>query len=243
MGTAAIYNGFGRYETNDKGEQGITLTHGGVPFWFPFKQVTYIPDYTMREVDHRESSADGDAESTLVYKTFRLSGQRIAEELLETQIPVKNSDKGIILLTTAKKKDTYLTVPAGVSEEGQRLMAEVQEVAVSDADRQEAARRAMQFKQDTIRLYFQSKRERMAGGHGQLFPTGLLKAFMEELEVNDIDDVFVKKQNDTAVPAWFQQLMAMGSKQYVAPEVPVTPPPPVPPAAKGAQKQAAASLV
>jgi hypothetical protein len=29
----------------------------------------------------------------------------------------------------------------------------------------------------------------MAGGHGQIFPTGLIQVFMDELGIKDIDDV------------------------------------------------------
>jgi len=244
MSTAAVYNGFGKYESTPDGEKGITLLHGGVAFWFPFGKVTYLPDFTMREVDHRASSAEGEAESALVYQTFRLSGGRIAEELLETQIPVKNSLKGLILLSdNTIKKPTYVKVAAGCDEEGKRLFADVQEVEPSPYDVQEAERRALQFKQDTIKGYFQSKRERMSGGGGQLFPTGLIKIFMDELGVADLDDVFMAQQKKGASGmSGLEELVALlrqGAAPIVVPPVPPVPPPPPP----GKPQANAAALV
>ncbi len=196
MSTVAIFNGFGKYETNSvTGEKGITLSHGGIPFWLPFQSVAYIPDYTMREVDHDKSTPDGDAEGFLVYKTFRLSGERVAEELLETQIPNKNSLKGIIVIKGVRN-GTLLTVPSGVSEDGQRLMTEVHGVDPTPEEVAYATQSARSFKEQIVQEYLQSKRERMAGGQGRLFPTGLIRVFMDELGVKDIDDLSTKTQNN-----------------------------------------------
>lgn len=202
MSTVAIFNGYGQYEQNEHGQKGITLSHGGVPFWFPFDKVSYIPDWTMREVDHDASTANGEEEGVLTYKTFRLDGRRVAEELLETQIPFKNSYKGIILISNEKekRKNSYVEVPAGVSDDGQRLTAEVQEIEPTQYEIAEAHRRAREFKEETIQLYFQGKRERLAGGFGPIFPTGLIKVYMKELGVKDIDDVTRQLETAAATP-------------------------------------------
>ncbi len=229
MSSVAIWNGFGCYEQTNDGQKGITLKHGGIEFWFPFEQVTYIPDFTMREVDHRESASDGDEESILTYKTFRISGQRMAEEMLETQAPYKNSEKGIIVVPSdsTKRKNSYVTVFAGVGDGGERLTTEVQEVEVSELDKAEAARKARAYKEEILQQYFQTKRERMAGGHGQLFPTGLIKVYMKELGVKDIDDVTRQLEAVAASPGMSNEQLAIliqnilaANKPAVAPEVP-----------------------
>lgn len=191
MSTVAVYNGFGKYETSPKGEKGISLSHGGVPFWFPFEQVTYLPDYTFREVDHAASTADNEAESVLTYKTFRVSGQRLAEEMLDTQVPVRNREKGIITIAQERRKlmESRIQVLAGHSEDGQPLYVEVQEIKPAIDEIESALRMAQSFKEQTVQEYLQSKRERMAGGHGQTFAKGLTKVFMEELGIKDIDDI------------------------------------------------------
>lgn len=194
MSTVAIYNGFGGYETKD-GKQGVTLTHGGVPFWFPYEGVCYIPDYTMREVDHDKSSADKEEESVLTYKTFILKGERIAEELLETQIPHPNSAKGFAIVIPSaadRQAQKYITIPSGYTEEGSALTTDVMAVTPSDNVKAVAKQKADEYKTEIVRAYYQSKRERMSGGHGQLFPIGSVKRFMDELGLKDIDDVAVK---------------------------------------------------
>lgn len=191
MATVQLWNGFGKYETNEKGEQGITLFYGGVPFWLPFEQVSYIPDFTFREVDHDKSAAEGDQEGILTYRTFVIRGERIAEELLETQIPVKNSEKGIIRIYPHQRKFTGKTreILSGYSESGEVLTTEVRELEPAKEEIRDAARKAEEYKRQVIQDYFQSKRERMAGGHGQLHAKGAVRVFMDELNVADIDDV------------------------------------------------------
>lgn len=220
MSTAAIYNGFGQYETNETGAKGISLTYGGVPFWFPFQEITYIPDYTMREVDHAASTADNEAESFLTYKTFRVSGLRIAEELLETQIPVKNSEKGMVLLDLAtgrKRGNDYQKVLAGVSEDGSYLFADIQEITPTADEKAKADTLAKSYKERTVQEYFQSKRERMAGGHGQVFPTGLVKIFMDELGLKDIDDISRQQQAPIDLEAFARFLRAEAANATAAP--------------------------
>lgn len=203
MSTAAIFNGFGQYESKPGGEKGITLLHGGVPFWFPFDKVTYIPDFVMREVDHDKSTAkDGEEEGILQYLTFRLSGERIAEELLEPQIPTPNQDKGIIRIDNhpSKRLNSYVTVRAGFDDFGRVLTTEVQEITPTEYEIAEAHSKARAYKEEVINTYFQGKRERMSGGNGRLFPAGLTKTFMTELGVKDIDDVTKQLEAVAATP-------------------------------------------
>jgi hypothetical protein len=211
MSTVAVYNGFGQYESNNNGEKGITLSHGGVAFWFPFEKVTYLPDFTMREVDHRESSSDGDEESVLTYKTFRISGNRLAEEMLATQVPYPNSEKGIIIISSdrSKRKDSYVKVRAGFSDEGVVLTTEIQEVEASEFEIAESKRLAREYKEQIVQLYFQAKRERLAGGHGPIFPTGLIKVFMRELNIKDIDDVTRQLETAAATPGMSNEQLAL----------------------------------
>lgn len=200
MGAVAIYNGFGKYETNEKGQKGITLTYGGIKFWLPYKRVAYIPDYTFREVDHQASSADIGEESVLTYRTFRVTGERIAEELLETQIPVPNKEKGILLLDKKTPKNgLFVNAYAGITEEGVEMTTEVPEVEVTEHDVARAERLAREYKERIIQEYFQSKSERMAGGHGRLTPAGLTKTFMEELGVKDIDTLPTQSNGEDAI--------------------------------------------
>lgn len=188
MATAYIYNGFGRYEERD-GVRGITLNWARLPWFLPFEQVTTIPDWTLREVDWNASTPDGDEpEGRLVYKTFVIPGKRVAEELIMTQVPYKNRDLGIIEIV-GKPTGNIISVPSGCMLDGSPMFSEVREVEVTSSERKEAEALALDFKKRLINAYFQSKRERMAGGKGQLFPIGSVKLFMDELNVEDIDDV------------------------------------------------------
>ena len=192
MSTAHIWNGFGRYETRrvgNKDEFGITLTYAGVAFWLPYEQVTYIPDFTIREVDHDKSSADTESESVLTYKTFVIRGERIAEELTEVQQPYKNSQKGIIVIFPHNRKftDKYLEVRSGFAENGEELTAEVREIIPTDDEKKRAAKLADDYKRQVVTDYFNSKRERMAGGKGLLNPGLATRRYMDELGIKDID--------------------------------------------------------
>lgn len=215
MSAAAIFNGFGKYETNANGQKGITLKFAGIEFWLPYDEVTYIPDFTMREVDHDKSTADKEEESFLTYLGFVLSGGRIAEELLETQIPIPNSKTGIILIANSKEKrlNDYVTVNAGWTLEGVQLTTEIQRLQPTEMEVAEAHRLAEDYKVEVIQQYFQSKRERMAGGNGPVSPKGLVKVFMEELGVKDIDDV--TKQLDSKPAAGMVSLETIKALQAV----------------------------
>lgn len=219
MSNVAIYNGFGQYESTPYGEKGITLTHGGVPFWLPFNKVSYIPDFTMREIDHDASTANGEEEGRLQYKTFRISGERIAEELLQTQIPTPNHDKGIIVIANEKdkRKNTYATVYAGMGDDGRPITVEVQEITPTEFEVAESKRLALAYKQEVIQNYFQGKRERIMGNHGfPVIPTGLVKTFMAELGVKDMDDVSKQLETAAAATGMTPEMFLLAMKEILA---------------------------
>lgn len=231
MSAVAVYNGFGKYETRDR-EAGIALKYGGVDFWFPYKKVTYLPDYTFREVDHDKSTALEGEESVLTYRFFRISGERLAEELLETQVPTPNKEKGIIKIDSSKRTGKFVNVHAGMTEDGIRQTAEVAEVQLSESDAQLAERLSRTFKENTIQEYFQSKRERMAGGQGRLTPQGLVKVYMDELGVRDIDALPSSQSNNSNLEQLMTQFMARAMGPQPAAPTPTTTPAPQKP--KGA---------
>lgn len=216
MSTVAVYNGFGKYETRE-GERGIMLKYAGLDFWLPFQKVTYFPDYLLREIDWNESTGNDGEERPMAFKTIRVSGERLVEELLETQIPTPNSAKGIIIVKG--KKTTFVTsVLAGRDESGAKVETEVHTIEPTAEEIQKAESLARAYKEQTIQEYFQSKRERMAGGHGQIFPTGIVKVFMDELGVKDIDDV----TKQTSGQSDLQELARLLRQPAPAP-VPVAP--------------------
>ncbi len=218
MSAVAVYNGFGKYETRDN-EKGIVLKYGGVDFWFPYKKVTYLPDYTFHEVDHDLSTPKEGEEGVLVYRSFRISGERLAEELLETQVPVPNKDKGFVVLSKANRIGTSINVHAGITEEGARQTAEVHEVKLSESDVQLAERLSYAYKKMVVEEYFQSKRERMAGGHGRLKAEGLVKAYMEELGVKDIDSLPSQNAGNPNLEQLLTQLLTRNAAAPVTPQV------------------------
>lgn len=187
MSTVAVYNGFGQYETRDK-EKGITLKFASREFWLPFQKVTYFPDFFLKEIDWNKSTGNEGEETPMVYQMVRITGQRLAEELLETQVPHSNSYKGIVEVKGTKT--TFMkTVHAGYDENGNEITAEVSEIVPTAKEIEMAEGLALNYKQEMIQQYFMSKRERLAGGHGQIFPTGAVKIYMNELGIKDIDDV------------------------------------------------------
>jgi hypothetical protein len=223
MSTGYIYNGFGQYEKNAAGEKGITLMYAGNQFWLPYKKVTPLPDFTLREVDHDKSTPPAGEEGFLVYKEVRVSGQRLLEEMTETQIPVKNREKGIIPVLVHPDKFTghVVHVYVGSSETGQLMFDDVRELKASEEEIASAELLASEYKATRVQEYFHSKRERIGGGKGQLFPTGLVKTFMAELGVEDIDAVVMKPQQQAPtagltiqdVMALFKELQATSQPQ------------------------------
>jgi hypothetical protein len=223
MSTGYVYNGFGQYEKNAAGEKGITLVYAGNQFWLPYKKVTPLPDFTLREVDHDKSTPPAGEEGFLQYKEVRVSGGRLLEELTETQIPVKNRELGIIPVLVHPDKFTgqMVNVYVGASEVGQLMFDDVRELRASEEEVETADVLANEYKARRVQEYFQSKRERIGGGKGQLFPSGLIKNFMTELGVEDIDAVVMKPQGATPtagltiqdVMALFKELQAVQPQQ------------------------------
>lgn len=193
MATGYIYNGFGHYEERD-GEQGIALKYAGLEFWLPYQKVTPIPNWTLREVDHDKSTPQGDAIGELVYMNVIVNGQRIVEELTAKQIPVPQKDMGIIPIQ-GKSTGKMIEVPSGCSAEGVLITSEVMEKEPTRSEVIDAESKALAYKQMIIAEYFQSKRERMTGGHGRLHPDSMTRAFMNELGVEDLDDVTAHAKN------------------------------------------------
>jgi hypothetical protein len=157
-------------------------------FFFPYQEVTPIPDFMFREVDHEETSKGGlDGSMTVAYKSEIVPGNKLAYLLTEGQLPVQNKERGIIVLPPDNaRKGALVQVLAGFSLDGQRMIAEVPSLKVSQDEIAYASNLAESYKRDIVTLYFQSKQERSAGGFGQLLPTGMIKVYMEELGIEDL---------------------------------------------------------
>lgn len=219
MSTVAVYNGFGKYEQSNEGQKGMTILFGGEPFWFPYDEVTYLPDYTKREVNHREMTSD-DGFGSLQYMTFRVTGEQLAAAMLDSQVPTPNREKGMIVLQNdaKKRKNNYLQVFSGMDEPGNKIFTEVQEIAPSEFEINEAHAKARAYKEAEIQQYFQGKRERMMGGFGHpAFPTGLIREYMHELGISDVDDITAKKGDTTSIEALTEALAKAFSQKAPVP--------------------------
>lgn len=213
MSTGYLFNGFGSYETKGK-EKGITLTYGGVEFWLPYKKVTPIPDFNFRELDHEATAEEWENGNSkaMIYKVNRVPGARICEELTQTQQPIKNSEKGIISLLVHRDKlsEKWLRIPAGYDENGTPQVEEVRELKPSLDEVTLAETIALEYKRLKIEEYFDSKRARLAGEQGHLRPQGLVKKFMEELGIEDIDQVTLQTRKPQSMsPEVMQEFLAM----------------------------------
>lgn len=196
--TGYIFNGYGRYEKKGK-EEGMTVKYLGVEFWLPYKKVTAIPDFHFREFDHMATAEEWEAgnESARIYRVLRVPGVRVVEEVTMTQEPVKNREKGVLPIPGTRdrlSKDKYVKVSAGVDEDGTLLYEEVPVVTPTEEEINLAETLSFEYRKTMIENYFDSKRERMAGGIGQKHPTGLVKEYMRELDVKDIDQVTLAQQ-------------------------------------------------
>lgn len=211
MATSYIYNALkglnpdGSYETRqnpftNETEFGVTLYYGGNPWWFPYGKVTPIPNFALCEVDHDKSTPEKGLSGRVIYKNEFLSGEAIAHELTETQVPFTNAAKGIQVIQ-GKSTGKELTVFAGISAEAANsrindvrdpitpIMATVieREATKPEIERAEAA--ALAYKKQMIADYFDSKRQRMTGGQGKHTPDKITRVYMDELNVEDMDDV------------------------------------------------------
>jgi len=210
MATGMIYNGYGSYETRD-GERGIAMKYAGVEFWLPYQKVTYFPNYNFREVDHDKSTGTGGQMTGLKYRDVRVPGGWIVEEMTMKQVPRPNRDMGLLPIVGTKTGRT-IRVKAGIDATDNTVVWDdnVAEVEPTAAEVAEADRLAKAYKEICISEYFQSKRQLMSGGKGQLQPSEQVRLFMEELGVKDLDDV----ENHTAIkggfdPAVMAQAMAL----------------------------------
>lgn len=187
MATAYIYQGFGDYEQKE-GVSGITLHYAGVPFFLPFQQVTAIPNWTFREVDHDKSTPQSGQVAVLTYQNTIINGEFIANHFCEKGDPVPGKDMGIV---TIKGKPTgkSVVVPAGCTADGQPMTAEILEKEATRSEIEQAERAADEYKRRVVAEYLQSKRQRMSGGNGKTYPDAQTRAYMDELNMEDIDDV------------------------------------------------------
>ncbi len=189
MATAYIYTALGDDKHPDTGERGDMLYYAGQPLWFPFEKVTPIPNMTFKELDHNRSTAERGEVSELQYISVMVPGHVIGMSLTENQIPYANKIKGIILIE-GKSTGKSLTINAGVTAEGEKLTVDVVEKEPLRREIEEARALALSFKNTVIQAYFQGKRERMMNTPGyRTTPSKLERQYMEELNVQDIDDV------------------------------------------------------
>lgn len=186
MSTGYIYSAFG-YDEKD-GERGHWENWAGRRWWLPFEKVTAIPNFMLRELDHDKSTPEIGAVGVLTYMTVYVPGERIVEELCNKQKPISNRDMGLLPIT-GKPTGKMIEVLGGWDERGVEIRVEVPEKEATKAEVAEAERLAQTFKEMIIQEYLQSKSEFIARGKGRAKPEGVVRLFMNELGVEDLDDV------------------------------------------------------
>ncbi len=187
MSTVYVYNGFGAYDQRN-GVGGTVLKFNGDEFFFPFQQVRPLPNWTFRNVDQDKSTPQGGSQGELVYMTTLLPGQVLANQLLELGIPHTAHNMGLLPIT-GKATGEQIEVFSGCDSDGNVIMSDVAEKEATKAEIAEAEATAKLFKEEVVKNYFQSKRERMAGGTGRLHPSLAERRYMDELNLEDLDDV------------------------------------------------------
>ena len=187
MSTAYIYQGFGKYETHN-GEEGIKISYAGVPFWLPYQKVTPIPNWTFREVDHDRSTPSQGQVAPLTYQNTIVNGDVIANQITKGGIPVSGEDMGIIRID-GKATGRIITVACGCTADGDPLTADVAEKEATRAEVARAERAADAYKKQVVADFLDSKRQRMSGGNGKTHPDPMTRQYMEELNMEDVDDV------------------------------------------------------
>ena len=70
---------------------------------------------------------------------------------------------------------------------GETTLAQKEIATFNELEKKKAEQLSNEYKKLLVEEYFQSKRERMSGGHGRMTPLGMTKVFMDELNVADID--------------------------------------------------------
>jgi len=196
---AYIYNAFGQYESRND-EPGIALPYAGLEFWLPFEKTTPIPNYTFRELDHDRSTPQLDSPGELVYQNVIVPGGRVAEELVNKQIPVSYSAMGVMIVQGKPVFDDQgqtkiISLLAGHTAEGLPIYVDT---VVKEATKSEvtlANKNAKLYKEQMVQEYFQSKRSRMMGGQGRHIPDARIRLYLEELGLTDIDDVAARKSS------------------------------------------------
>jgi hypothetical protein len=182
-----LYNGFGKYDQKD-GVKGINLFYAGIPWFLPYQQVTAIPNWTLREIDHDRSTPPLGEVGELVYQSVVIPGVRICEELVDKQVPVPFAKMGVIRIE-GKSTGREITIPCGSDADGRKLDTQIIEREATSREIKEAEALAEQYKKDVLADYFQSKRERMNGGRGKNVPSARERLYMDEIGVEDNDDV------------------------------------------------------
>ena len=150
---------------------------------------TFQPTLNL-ELDHDASTPALGQRGELRYKNVIVQGDRIVEELVRRGIPVAPHEMGIVPIK-GKATGEVIRVKAGMTadDKPEQIWADVAEVEPTKGEREAATTLALHSKHKMIGEYFQSKRERMNGGSGKQSPDARTRAYMEELNVEDIDDV------------------------------------------------------
>lgn len=204
MSTAYIYNAIqgvnpdGTYRTRENPktggvEFGELLSYAGMEWWFPFEKVTPIPNYALCELDHEKSTPNkGEIVAQALYKNEFVDGDVIAQILTQHQ----GHHKRGIQVIEGKPTGEARVVFAGVNASTRMpILTECPEKEATKAERERAAQTALEYKKQCIQDYFNSKRERMTGGQGKNRPDPITRVYMDELNVEDIDDVTTHQKN------------------------------------------------
>ncbi len=187
MSTVYVYNAFGPYDERT-GKYGTALSFSGTEFFFPYQEVTVIPNWTFRLLDHDKSTPQQGDKGETIYQTTIIPGHVLANELLERQVPYSNKTKGLLPIT-GKATGKSVEMFSGCDGEGNHITTEINEKTATPAEVASAEALAKRYKETVVQDYFQSKRQRMAGGNGQLHPDPQTRLYMDELGLEDLDDV------------------------------------------------------
>ncbi len=187
MSTVYVYNAFSPYDERN-GLYGTALSFSGTEFFFPFQQVTVIPNWTFRLLDHDKSTPQQGDKGETIYQTVIIPGHILANELLERQVPFSNKQKGLLPIT-GKATGKSVEMFSGCDGEGSHITTEINEKTATPSEVAAAEALAKRYKETVVQDYFQSKRQRMAGGNGQLHPDAQTRLYMDELGLEDLDDV------------------------------------------------------
>lgn len=212
MSTAYVYNALksvspdGTYETREnpltgETEFGVTLKYAGMDWWFPYQKVTPIPNYTLCEPDHEKNTpTKGVIVDETAYRNWPVSGDFIATfltngESMLADRTVTNAQRGIQIIE-GKPTGNSLRIFAGLNADlvgphsGTRafIFTDVPEKVATPSEIAKAEKACEEYKMQVIKDYFASKRNRMTGGQGKNSPDNVTRVYMDELNIQDIDD-------------------------------------------------------